>query len=375
MSRHKPIAYCRSLISTTCARVLIVGAGIIGRSIAYYLSRAGAQPILIEAREGPSDASRASLGVLTHFSGGHSVYGLFIRDSHAVHRPLADELFDETGIDVGWRPLGGINLVTDSEDEALIKAQWDQARARSVPAERLSSEDIRRIEPSVASDVCWGLYFPEDQRVSPMRLGDALLKGAIARGAQIKYGESFLRIAESGKDRVLVETSKGRRSADCVVLASGAWTAFLAASFGAHVPVRPVRGEHGCYRGERLRHVLRHSGHQIIPTARGNMVGATAEEVGFIADTTEAGQRALHTVYTRLLAVSEPLRSQWAGLRAKPKAGRPMIGPLNEHPRIFIATGHYKNGVLMGPLTGQVIARWILEGQPGRDMQPFVPER
>ena len=64
-----------------------------------------------------------------HFSGGHSVYGLFIRDSHAAHRPLADELFSETGIDVGWRPLGGIDLVVDSEDEALIEAQWDQARA------------------------------------------------------------------------------------------------------------------------------------------------------------------------------------------------------------------------------------------------------
>ena len=75
-----------------------------------------------------------------------------------------------------------------------------------------------------------------------MRLGDALLKGAFARGAQIKYGERLLRIAESGEYWVLVETSKGRRSADCVVLASGAWTASLAASVGARVSVRPVRG-------------------------------------------------------------------------------------------------------------------------------------
>ena len=375
MSHYKLTPYCRSLIPTTGARILVVGAGIVGRSIAYYLSRAGAQPILIEARDGPSDASRASLGVLTHFSGGHSAYGLFIRDSHAAHRPLADELFNETGIDVGWRPLGGIDLVIDSEDEALIEAQWNQARARSVPAERLSKAEIRRMEPSIASDVCWGLYFPEDQRVSPMRLGNALLKGAVARGAQIEYGERLLSIAESSEDQVLVETSKGRRSADCVVLASGAWTASLAASVGARVPVRPVRGEHGCFGGEGLLHVLRHRGHQIIPTARGTMVGATAEEVGFIADTTQAGQRALCAVRARLLAASGPVRSQWAGLRAKPKAGRPMIGPLNEHPRVFIATGHYKNGVLMGPLTGQVTARWILEGQPDRDMQPFVPER
>ena len=95
----------RSLIPMTGARVLVVGAGIVGRSIAYYLSRAGAQSFSLKPVMGISDASRASLGVLTHFSGGHSVYGLFIRDSHAAHRPLADELFNETGIDVGWRPL------------------------------------------------------------------------------------------------------------------------------------------------------------------------------------------------------------------------------------------------------------------------------
>jgi len=357
------------------ARVLVVGAGIVGRSIAYYLSRAGARPLLIEAREGPSDASRASLGVLTHFSGGQSVYGLFIRDSHAVHGPLADELFEETGIDVGWRSLGGLDLVVDREDEAFVEAQWDQGRVRGVPVERLSGADVRRIEPSLANEVRWGLYFPEDQRVSPMKLGQALLEGALAHGAQIEYGERLLCIAESGEGGVVVETSKGRRSADHVVLASGAWTAPLAASVDAQVPVRPVRGEHGCFGGAELRHVLRHGGHQIIPSARGTMVGATAEEAGFSTEITQAGQRALRAVQTRLLAAPGPLRSQWAGLRAKPKAGRPMIGPLNEHPRVFIATGHYKNGVLMGPLTGQVITRWILEGQPGRDMQPFVPER
>ena len=104
------------------------------------------------------------------------------------------------------------------------------------------------------------------------------------------------------------------------------------------------------------------------------MVGATAEEVGFVPDTTQAGQRALCAVHGRLPRCLD-VRSQWAGLRAKQSRACPMIGPLNEHPRVFIATGHYKNGVLMGPLTGQVTARWILEGQPDRDMQPFVPER
>lgn len=362
------------MTQSTGARVLVVGAGIIGRSIAYALCRAGAHPILLEANSGPSDASRASLGVLTHFSGGASVYGLFIRDSHAAHAPLAAELADETGIDVGWRPLGGIDLVDDDEDEELAEAQFMQGTARGVPMERLDGAQLRRIEPAVADRVRWGLYYPEDQRVAPLLLGKALLEAALARGAQIRYGERLLRIQDPAGG-VVVETSRGSYAADYAVLATGAWTAALAESIGARVPVRPVRGQHGCFAGPRLRHVLRHGGHQIISAARGTLVGATTEEVGFVNETTKAAEHALGAVHDRLLKGPRILHSQGAGLRAKPKAGRPMIGPLGGHPRVFIATGHYKNGVLMGPLTGQIVTRWILEGDPGRDMQPFVPER
>ncbi len=359
------------------ARVLVVGAGIIGRSIAYYLCRAGAHPTLIEVSEGPSDseASRASLGVLTHFSGGASTYALFIRDSHAAHEPLAGELADETGIDVGWRPLGGIDLVIDDEGEEQVESLWREGCARGVPLERLAAADVQKMEPSVSRVVRWGLFFPEDQRVAPLLLGKALLEGAVSRGAQVHYDERLLQIEERADGSLVAQTSRAKRSADFVVLATGAWTAHLAESLGATVPVRPVRGQHGCFAGPALRHVLRQGGHQLLSSARGTLVGATAEDVGFINETTAAAACALGAVHAQLLRGPCILHSQGAGLRAKPKAGRPMIGPLANHPRIFIATGHYKNGVLMGPLTGQIVARWMLTGDPGRDMQPFVPER
>ncbi len=357
------------------AQVLVVGAGIIGRSIAYYLSRAGAHPTLIEASAGPSEASRASLGVLTHFSGGASTYALFIRDSHAAHEPLAGELADETGIDVGWRPLGGIDLVIDDEDEERVEGLWNEGRARGVVLERLDADSVHKMEPVVSGAVRWGLLFPEDQRVAPMLLGQALLEGAVSRGAHVHYDERLLHIEACADGGIVAQTSRARRHADFVVLAAGAWTARLAESIGASVPVRPVRGQHGCFAGPALRHVLRQGGHQLLSGARGTLVGATAEEVGFVNETTQEAARALGSVHAQLLKGPSVLRSQGAGLRAKPKAGRPMIGPLSDHPRVFIATGHYKNGVLMGPLTGQVVTRWLLTGDPGRDMEPFVPER
>ena len=357
------------------AQVLVVGAGIVGRSIAYYLSRAGARPLVIDAGDGPSAASRASLGVITHFSGGASTYALFIRDSHAAHRPLAAELCAETGIDVGWRPLGGIDLVITDEDEVEAEAIWSDQLQRGVKVERLSAEQVRRLEPNISTAVRWGLYYGEDERVAPVLLGDALLAAALARGAQMRYGERLEQIEKSCADSVEVQTSHGRRRADFLVLASGAWTASLVEQLGAKIVLRPVRGQHGRFSGTVPRHVLRHGGHMIIPEAGNILVGATTEEVGFANETTVEAAHYLSRVRARVLAGAAKLVGQGAGLRAKPRQGRPMIGPLVDHPRVFIATGHYKNGVLMGPLTGQIATRLMLEGNPARDMEPFFPER
>ncbi len=357
------------------AQVLVVGAGIVGRSIAYYLSRSGARPLLIDAGGGPSDASRASLGVITHFSGGASTYALFIRDSHAAHRPLAAELCDETGIDVGWRPLGGIDLILNDEDEVEAEAIWRDQSQRGVKVERLSAAQVRALEPNISTSVRWGLYYAEDERVAPVPLGDALLQAALARGAQVRYGERLEQIELSHAGGVEVQTSHRRRHADFLVLASGAWTTSLVEQLGAKIVLRPVRGQRGRFAGAAPRHVLRHGGHMVIPESDSILVGATAEEVGFTNETTLAAARYLSAVRARVLAGAAKLVGQDAGLRAKPRAGRPMIGPLVGHPRVFIATGHYKNGVLMGPLTGQIATRWMLEGDPARDMQPFFPER
>jgi glycine oxidase len=357
------------------AEVLVVGAGIVGRSIAYYLSRAGARPLVIDAGDGPSNASRASLGVITHFSGGASTYALFIRDSHAVHRPLAAELCDETGIDVGWRPLGGIDLVLNDEDEVEAEANWQDQSQRGVNVERLNAEQVRGLEPNISAALRWGLYYAEDERVVPVQLGEALLQAALMRGAQMHYGERLEKIERSHSGGVEIQTSLQRRHADFLVLASGAWTAPLVEQLGAKIVLRPVRGQHGRFAGTAPRHVLRHGGHLIIPEAQSTLVGATTEDVGFENETTAEAARYLSAVRARVLAGAAGLIGQGAGLRAKPKAGRPMIGPLEGHPRVFVATGHYKNGVLMGPLTGQIVTRWMLEGDPARDMQPFFPER
>ena len=347
-------------------RVLVVGAGIIGRSTAYFLARQGAQVVLLdEGLAAGSPTSRASLGVLTHCNGGDSPYAQLFRDGHALHARLAEVL----DADVGWSPLGGIELFADPSQ---LEAVWHFNRKRGCRVERLDERALREAEPALEGGA--GLYFADDQRVDPLKLGAALWAAAARSGASAVWGERVWRIAQTGAT-VEVATSRSTHCADFAVLAAGAWTGYLAAQLNARVALRPVRGQQARFSGSRLRHLVRINGRHFIPDGGETIVGSTVEEVGFRLETTGAAAAEFAAEIRSALGRNLPLVRQQAGLRPKPRGGRPLIGPLTDTPRVFVASGHYKNGVLLGPITGQIIARWIAEGTPGRDMRRFAPER
>ena len=353
------------------ARVLVVGAGIIGRSTAYFLARQGAKVVLLdEGIAAGSPTSRASLGVLTHCNGGDNPYAQLFRDGHALHARLARDLEEDIDADVGWRPLGGIELFADASQ---LEEVWRFNRARGCRVERLDERALRGAEPALDGG-CEGLYFADDHRVDPLKLGAALWAAAAQRGASAAWGERVWRIAQEG-EAVEVATSRGTHRADFAVLAAGAWTTGLAAQLGARVALRPVRGQQARFAGAPLRHLVRVNGRYLIPDGGETIVGSTLEEVGFRLETTRAAAAEFTAQIRSALGRCLPLSRQQAGLRPKPRGGRPLIGPLTDAPRVFVASGHYKNGVLLGPITGQIVARWIAEGTPGRDMRRFAPER
>ena len=351
--------------------VLVVGAGIIGRSTAYFLARQGAKVVLLD--EGiaiGSPTSRASLGVLTHCNGGDNPYAQLFRDGHALHTKLARDLAEDMDADVGWRPLGGIELFADASQ---LEEIWHFNRARGCRVERLDERALRGVEPALGGG-CEGLYFADDHRVDPLKLGAALWAAAVQQGASAAWGERVWRIAQEG-EAVKVTTSRGTHRADFAVLAAGAWTGELAAQLGARVALRPVRGQQARFVGAPLRHLVRTNGRHLIPDNGETVVGSTLEEVGFRLETTRAAAAEFASEVSTALGKCLPLSRQQAGLRPKPRGGRPLIGPLTDAPRVFVASGHYKNGVLLGPITGQIVTRWIAEGTPGRDMRRFAPER
>ena len=357
-------------------KVLVVGAGIVGSSTAYFLSARGIQVHLIDAHENPSDTSRASLGVLTHFNGGDDPYSTLYRDGHALHAKLAAQLRGETGIDVGWRPLGGLDVVFDEEDRGDAEAKLAHNRERGCRCEWLDAAQLRQAEPNISERATAGVLYPDDHRVDPSELGRALREAAQIRHASVSFGTELvgLELAADGvRTELRCDGSARLVTFDVAVIASGSWSSRVTGHIGVDPHIKPIRGQHCRYRGgSDIRHVLRCGSYHMVPTRDALIVGATVEEVEFDLATTQQAATEFSTVYRQLLGTEPLLESQWAGLRPKPRKGRPVIAPLDARGRAFIASGHYKNGVLLGPITGRTAADWVVDGDPGRDMSPFA---
>ena len=358
--------------------VLVVGAGLIGCSAAYHLSLAGARVTVADRDPQPSATTRASLGVLTHPSGGDDPLSSFYRDSHRRHESLAAQLRDEIGIDVGWQPLGGLDLAFSESEAEDLRQRLEEHRQRGARAEWLDAAALRASEPAVAPDALGGVLSADDHRVNTVRLAEALAKAAQRRGAQLRYGVtvSALEPQAEGVGCCLTD-SGGTRPAhfDAAVLAAGAWSGSVAADTAVRLPLRPVRGQSCHFAGPSVRHILCWSGFHALPADGELLVGGTVEDAGFDVEPTAAAREALGTWCERVLPGTGACVSQRVGVRPKPRQGRPYIGPLMGADSMLAATGHYKSGVLMAPLTGAVVARWLLEGEPGRDMSRFAIRR
>jgi len=353
--------------------VIIVGGGVIGCAIAYHLAQAGVQVTLFERGEIGGEASGEAAGMLRPLDESLERGALvdLCLASLRLFGPLADTLREETGIDIEYL-CSGILRVALTDDEAR-RLHHLVERTQGL-LEWADPEALRTLEPRLAP-ARGGFYFPHLHQVNAGRFTQALAQAATARGALLRQGVGVTGLLTNGSRVTGVRSSEGKAAAAHVVLAAGPWTATFGRQLGAALSVRPVRGQMLAFASSPVRNIVFWEGQSfLLPKANGLLfVGSTAEEVGFRKNTTGkalAGLRRMATTLVPSLAYTE-VASTWAGLRPASPDGLPILGPVPGWEGVNVASGHFRKGILLAPITGQLIAQQLTRGETEIPLEPF----
>ena len=366
--------------------VVVIGGGVIGCSIAYYLALAGVRVMVLERDGIASGASGVAAGMLAPqveaFSD-DAFFALTLR-GRADHAPLADSLRDDVGLDVEYRATGVLRVARDEAERAELQRRWRWQSERGLRAEWLEPADLGRCEPLLAGMtgrlLAGGLWLPDEGQVRSPRLVQALAAASIKRGALFQEGTTVTGLKVSGERIEGVRTYAGVIAAETVVLAAGVWSGELARAAGVDLPIGPVKGQIMTLGSlQALPRTIIWSGDcYIAPKADGQIVlGATEEDGSYDRRPTLAGIGALATAALAFLPAVGPytIEGVWAGLRPALPDRYPVVGRAPGLSNLLLATAHFRNGVLLGPLTGRAIAQLIGEGVVAPDLAPFGPER
>lgn len=364
------------------ADVIIVGGGVIGCATAYFLARERASVTLLERGELAGEASGAAAGMLAALSDEGADRGPAFQklclDSLALYQQLLP-LLASTGIDVRYGDAGVLHLALDDEEAERLRLRFDSQRSLAPENVWLDAAAIPGVEPEATPRARAAMLCPREHYLDPQRLTLAFAALAREHGARIETGVTVTSLALEKGRALAVRAGETVYSADHVLLAAGSWTGRLLRGI-AYVPVRPVRGQmlslQGPPRG--LRHVIWGSPAYLVPREQGQtFVGATVEEVGFRRNTTTAGLARLRRGANELVPAlsSAPQLRAWAGLRPASPDGLPIMGRLNGYDNLWVATGHFRNGILLAPSTGSLMAQSILAGAPVAALSSFSPDR
>jgi glycine oxidase len=352
--------------------VVIIGTGIIGLSLAISLRKQGLRVLVVERGQPGREASFAAAGMLVG-SGTEIPPAVkpLAEESARMYPEFAHELEDESGLKVDLREQGTILVSRDADFPDS--------------AELISIEQLRSLEPQLILPGRGrpGLYgqgeapaaYISERSVDPRALTAAALKTARHRGVDISSGSAVKALLTSG-DRVSgVQTDKTKYQAGIVVNCAGAWAGCIGPW---EFPVRPVKGQMlAVVGGPALQHVIRADEVYLVPRSDGRIViGSTLEHAGYNKQTdVETIQRLLHAARELVPELAKAkVHDDWAGLRPGTPDELPILGETQTR-GYFIASGHYRDGILLAPITAQVMTDLIIGKPSSRDLTPFSPMR
>jgi glycine oxidase len=361
--------------------VLVVGGGIVGTAIAYRLAKDGLAVTLLERGEIGREASWAAGGMLTpvHLAEYPGPLAQLCAASHALYEPLCRELASLSTTDPEYRATGLLLLLTSEQGErdAAMLESWK--REHGQPCRRLTRDEALEVEPRLAPSLRGALLLPDIAQVRNNRMAVALAEAAAKKGAEVRPNTpvtGFLRVPGRVNG---VKTARGDVFAGATVLAAGAWSSEILKPLGIELAVRPVKGQMLLADGppDFCRHMVLDGESYLIPRVDGKIViGSTLEEAGFDKSVTiDAVGDLAHRAARLMPGIAKlPLAASWAGLRPATPDRLPYLGraPVEG---LILATGHFRNGILLAPVTAEIVADLLAGREPSVDLAPFDPMR
>ncbi len=351
--------------------VVVLGGGIIGALSAYELAKSGAHVLLHEKYKfgvGASGNSAAMLELQLDAYRGAPFVPL-ARRSHELFPDTSSELRRQTGIDIQFRRCSILQLALNQAEQESLTRECERQQRDDLNAKWLSSAEIKKQFPSLTEQQCGGALYVDDGMVNGGRFLEAAIAAAKGAGAIVKE--------QAGGFSLRSALAKGIK----VVVAAGAWTDDVLSEIDVKLGVSPVRGQLIVY--ETPQPVLpfpvyTKTGGYITPREDGTtLAGTTIENVGFDLNTTTAGrthiQALIKTLMPSLLEKRE--LKMTSGLRPKSPDDLPLIGPLPQHPNVIVATGHYRNGILLAPITSKIVSAMIQNKPLTISVDSFLPTR
>lgn len=362
--------------------VLIVGGGIIGCAIGYYLTKAGARVTIVERRRIAEEASWASAGLISPpKQTAHGIeHARLEARSFGLYPALLAELQEFTGLSVEHCRSGRLSVARNEDEIATLEESIPWQRNLGFVVERLDGDAVRREEPALGPAIVGGVWCAAVSSVRAHRLTAALARAAQLRGATIIENTPVETFLTEGARVTGVRTRQGDLHADVTVVATGAWTAGLGALLDLPLPTRPVRGQMLALADAAppLRHAIAGASGYLIPRADGTIaVAATVEDAGFDTRVTPEGLawlagliRTLAPAYTGARVIET-----WAGLRPGTADDLPLMGRAPGYDGLWVAAGHMREGVIWAPITGELLATSILSGSVDPALAPYDPAR
>lgn len=360
--------------------VAIAGAGLIGGSIAWELASAGLHVGLFDKGEPGQESSWAGAGILSPAPESPATIPLVPlgKASIALYPEFVAQVEADSGFVAGYRPKGTLQALFSRDAGRELSTVVAVHHGLGLRAEAISSEEAREIEPALSSEVQAAILRPDEASVDNRALTRSVLQAARARGVEIFASAAADAILREGGRAAGLSINGERVLARSTVIAAGCFSAKIG-GVEVYAPVRPAKGQMIALRADGLaiERVLWSDKIYLVPRDDGRILaGATVEYVGFDKQVTAGGLDKILQPAIELAPELERARIEesWAGLRPDSPDHLPILGP-TDLDGLLIATGHFRSGILLAPVTARLVRQWIVDGQVSGDWERFSPLR